>query len=173
MLTLRWELLCVGSSYMVAKGNQDSVQRKTAREATQGFESAWFLLKLQRHPRKKAVTEKSQSQGTKAHPGSSLERTSELLKWVGPSLHQEARDMSHPDMETISSTPPMNKTVGRGRGLAAAGLASQCLNALQVMGSHWERRKSEAQDLREVTGALCSGNGQVACYHSYSMWDFR
>lgn len=75
------------------------------------------MLKLQRHPRKKAVTEKSQSQGTKVHPGSyysSLERTSEVLKWVDPSLHQEARDMSHPDMETTSRTPPMNKTVGRG-----------------------------------------------------------
>lgn len=55
------------------------------------------------------MTEKSQSQGTKAHPGSyysSLERTSEVLKWVDPSLHQEARDMSHPDMETISRLLP-------------------------------------------------------------------
>ena len=42
------------------------------------------------------MTEKSQRQGTKAHPGSYysyLVRTSELLKWVDPSLHQEARDI--------------------------------------------------------------------------------
>lgn len=82
--TALWGIKLQGCQWKPGPGSE----KKNAREAAQGFGSAWFLCyNCKCILERKQWQRRTESQGTKAPPGSrysSPERTSELLKWAGP-----------------------------------------------------------------------------------------